>query len=67
MYHEMSKKHLGRHVNAFVGRHNVRDMDRDMDTNEQMEWISLAMKHKNLPSRHQLTNILLVININVGL
>ena len=28
VYHQMSKKHLGRYVNEFEGRHNARPMDR---------------------------------------
>ena len=45
VYLQMSKKQLSRYVNEFVYRHNVRDMD----TIEQMEWITMAMKHKKLP------------------
>ena len=43
-FHKMSKKHLGRYVNEFAGRHNIRPMD----TIEQMESIVSGMHGKRL-------------------
>ena len=43
-YHKMSVKHLGRYVNEFSGRHNVRDAD----TLVQMGWIAQRMVGKRL-------------------
>ena len=40
----MSVKHLGRYVNEFSGRHNVRDAD----TLVQMAWIAQRMMGKRL-------------------
>ena len=43
-YHRMSKKHLGRYVNEFAGRHNVRALD----TLAQMSLLALGMAGKRL-------------------
>ena len=43
-YHKMSVKHLGRYVNEFTGRHNVRPLD----TMEQMEEVARGMEGKRL-------------------
>ena len=43
-YHKMSAKHLGRYVNEFTGRHNIRHLD----TVEQMEVIAKRMAGKRL-------------------
>ncbi len=45
VYHTMSVKHLGRYVNEFVGRHNIRELD----TIDQMVNMALNMKCKTLP------------------
>ena len=41
----MSKKHLGRYVNEFVGRHNMRELN----TLDQMAMMVARMKWKTLP------------------
>lgn len=43
-YHHMSEKHLGRYVNEFAGRHNVRPLD----TLEQMKIITAGLVGKRL-------------------
>ena len=43
-YHKMSAKHLGRYVNEFTGRHNIRHLD----TVKQMEVIAKRMAGKRL-------------------
>ena len=43
-YHKMSKKHLGRYINEFTGRHNTRPMD----TLEQMQDVFRGMEGKRL-------------------
>ena len=43
-YHKMSVKHLGRYVNEFAGRHNVRALD----TIEQMSLLAAGMSGKRL-------------------
>ena len=44
VFHKMSKKHLGRYVNEFAGRHNIRPMD----TINQMESMAYGMNGKRL-------------------
>ena len=44
-YHRMSKKHLGRYVNEFTGRHNVRALD----TITQMSLLAIGMAGERLP------------------
>ena len=46
-YHKMSKKHLGRYVNEFAGRHNIRDLD----TRAQMSVIAQRLIGKRLRYR----------------
>lgn len=43
-YHHVSRKHLGRYVGEFAGRHN----DRPGDTIEQMEAMAVGMNGKRL-------------------
>ncbi len=43
-FHKMSAKHLGRYVNEFSGRHNVRNMD----TIDQMAYVAEHMVGKRL-------------------
>lgn len=43
-YHHMSEKHLGRYVNEFAGRHNIRPKD----TLDQMQRVVQAMDGKRL-------------------
>ena len=43
-YHQMSKKHLCRYINEFAGRHNIRDLD----TLEQMAFLTQGMMGKRL-------------------
>ena len=45
VYHQMSPKHLGRYVNEFSGRHNIRPLD----TEEQMSAIATGGVGKRLP------------------
>jgi len=45
VYHKMSKKHLGRYVTEYVGRHNKRPFD----TNDQMSALVQGMEGKQLP------------------
>ena len=44
-YHRISPKHLGRYVNEFSGRHNVREQD----TIVQMGLLAKGMAGKRLP------------------
>lgn len=46
-YHQMSDKHLGRYVDEFAGRHNVREMD----TEAQMGFLVRRMDGRQLPYR----------------
>ncbi len=46
-YHHMSSKHLGRYVNEFAGRHNVRPLD----TVKQMSTMVRCMVGKRLRYR----------------
>lgn len=46
-YHKMSTKYLGRYVNEFTGRHNIRNLD----TVKQMEVIAKSMAGKRLKYR----------------
>ena len=43
-YHKMSFKHLGRYVNEFSGRQNMRDCD----TIQQMSQVARGMYQKRL-------------------
>ena len=43
-YHKMGEKHLGRYVNEFAGRHNVRSLD----TIEQMKVVTEGIVGKRL-------------------
>ena len=43
-YHKMSKKHPGRYVSEFAGRHNLRELD----TVRQMEFIAAGFIGKRL-------------------
>ena len=43
-YHKMSERHLGRYVNEFSGRHNIRNMD----TIDQMGYVAEHMVGKRL-------------------
>ena len=43
-YHKMSKKHLGRYVNEFVVRHNIREED----TISQMEIVVAGMAGRRI-------------------
>lgn len=43
-YHHMSEKHLGRYINEFAGRHNVRPLD----TLEQMKALTAGIVGKRL-------------------
>ena len=43
-YHHMSSKHLGRYIEEFAGRHNVRELD----TVDQMGWLVRGMRGKRL-------------------
>ena len=44
-YHHMRPKHLGRYVEEFAGRHNVRELN----TIDQMGWLVRGMAGKRLP------------------
>ena len=44
VYHKISVKHLGRYVNEFTGRHNVRPLD----TLKRMESMVQGMEGKRL-------------------
>ena len=46
-YHRISMKHLGRYVDEFTGRHNVRELD----TIDQMASLAKGMVGKKLPYR----------------
>ena len=45
VYHKMSKKHLGRYVTEYVGRHN----GRPLDTDDQVSELVQGMEGKQLP------------------
>ena len=45
VYHKMSKKHLGRYVTEYVGRHNKRPLD----TDDQVNALVQGMEGKRLP------------------
>ena len=45
VYHKQSKKHLGRYVTEFVGRHNRRPLD----TDDQVTALVQGMEGKRLP------------------
>ena len=47
VYHYMSRKHLGRYVNEFTGRHNARSLD----TIDQMRKAARGLDHKRLRYR----------------
>ena len=44
VYHHMSEKHLGRYIDEFSGRHNVRPLD----TEDQMTAIVVGAEGKRL-------------------
>ena len=44
-YHQISRKHLGRYVSEFAGRHNMRPLD----THDQMSALVRGMDGKRLP------------------
>ena len=46
-YHRMSRKHLGRYVTEFAGRHNIRCLD----TIQQMSSVAKGLDGKRLPYR----------------
>ena len=46
-YHRMSRKHLGRYVTEFAGRHNIRCLD----TIQQMSTVAKGLDGKRLPYR----------------
>ena len=46
-FHHMSEKHLGRYVQEFAGRNNIRDLD----TIDQMAWLARGMVGKRLQYR----------------
>ena len=43
-FHKLSIKHLQRYVNEFVGRHNIRELD----TQDQMRYVAMALVGKRL-------------------
>jgi len=48
VFHKVSRKHLGRYVREFAGRHNIRDMD----TVDMMAVMTLGMVGKRLKYRN---------------
>ena len=52
-YHKMSKKHLGRYVEEFAGRHNMRELD----TIIQMEQVVAGMVGKRLKYKDLISGI----------
>ena len=44
VFHHMRPKHLGRYVDEFSGRHNIRNGD----TIDQMGWVAKKMRGKRL-------------------
>ena len=52
-YHHMSPKHLGRYIEEFAGRHNVRELD----TLDQMGWLAKRMAGKRLPYRELISSV----------
>ena len=43
-FHKLSKKHLQRYIDEFVGRHNIRELD----TLDQMRYVAMALVGKRL-------------------
>ena len=52
-YHKMSVKHLGRYVNEFSGRHNIRELD----TIDQMNHIVKNLEGKRLEYKELVSRI----------
>ena len=52
-YHHMSPKHLGRYIEEFAGRNNVRELD----TLDQMGWLAKRMAGKRLPYRELISSV----------
>lgn len=50
-YHKMSVKHLGRHVQEFAGRHNIRELDTiDQIVNLVLNSAGKQLRYKDLVS-----------------